>query len=166
LSRPLAAAAILGACLAGSCDPVHDDARSALGGEAPGISPGPLHRAGQPCLTCHDGAATDPPQFSVAGTVFLYGNSLAPAVGATLLLTDASGATASATTNAVGNFYLTPGAFAPRFPLYLSRVALGSAVVSMQSHIGRNGSCAGCHADPAGPDSPGHVYVTVLGATP
>jgi hypothetical protein len=28
----------------------------------------------------------------------------------------------------------------------------------MQSHIGSNGSCAGCHADPPGPDSPGHVY--------
>ena len=58
-----------------SCDPVHDDAVSALGGETPGIPRGPLHRPGQPCLVCHDGASGDPAAFSMAGTVFLDANS-------------------------------------------------------------------------------------------
>ena len=38
--------------------------------EAPGVRRGPLHRPGQPCLLCHDGALGDPQRFTVAGTVF------------------------------------------------------------------------------------------------
>src|SRR5580698_3342306 len=104
----LALAAVLGA---GSCDPVHDDAVAALGGETPGVPRGPLHRTGQPCLLCHDGASGDPPALSMAGTVFAGGNSLAPSPGVTVTLQSADGTTATATTNAAGNFYLTPGDF-------------------------------------------------------
>ena len=53
-----------------ACDPVHGDAISALGPEAPDVRQGPLHRPGQPCLLCHDGALGDPQRFTIAGTVF------------------------------------------------------------------------------------------------
>jgi hypothetical protein len=150
----------------GACDPVHDDAVAALGGETPGVPPGPLHRPGQPCLLCHDGASGDPSAFSMAGTVFAGGNDLVPSVGATVSLVDANGTKATALTNAAGNFFLTPDAFAPRYPVHVTSITQGSASVTMHSHIGGNGSCAGCHADPAGPDSPGHVYFTTLGISP
>ena len=165
MKRALLSVAIL-AVSAGSCDPVHDDAVSALGGETPGVARGPLHRPGQPCLVCHDGASGDPPAFSLAGTVFLYANSAAPAVGATVSLLDAASKTATATTNAAGNFYLDPGTFSPKFPVHVTGVAMGGVSVTMHSHIGGNGSCAHCHADPAGPDSPGHVYFQIVGTSP
>ena len=154
------------AALGASCDPVHDDAVSALGGETPGVPPGPLHRAGQPCLLCHDGAAGDPPAFSMAGTIFEDANALAPLVGGVVTLQGKDGSTMTATTNAAGNFYLTPREYLPDYPVHVTSVASGSVSVTMHSHIGRNGSCAGCHFDPAGQGSPGHVYFQVVGTSP
>jgi hypothetical protein len=155
--------ALVAACAAGSCDPVHDGAVSALGGEAPGVPRGPLHRPGQPCLLCHDGALTDPVAFSMAGTVFAEGNGLAPSVGASVTLQSADGTTVTVTTNQAGNFFLTPAAFTPKYPVHVMAVTQGTVSITMHSHIGGNGSCAGCHVDPAGPDSPGHVYFDVAG---
>ena len=40
-------------------------------------------------------------------------------------------------------------------------VVSGGVTVQMQSHVGWAGACATCHVDPAGPDSPGHVYFTI-----
>jgi hypothetical protein len=160
---------LFAAVAVGSCDPVHDDAVTALGGETPGVPPGPLHRPGQPCLVCHDGAS-GPPAFSMAVTVFLYANSTAQAaIGATVTLEDKDGTTTTATTNDVGNFFLTPAAYSPVYPVHVKSLAQGGVSVAMHSHIGGNGSCAGCHVDPEAPDSPGHVYLHVFapdGATP
>lgn len=94
----------------------------------------------------------------MAGTVFAGGNTLAPQVGATVTLQSADGSVVTATTNAAGNFYLRPEDYAPQYPVHVVSISQGSASVTMHSHIGGNGSCAGCHADPPGPDSPGHVY--------
>jgi len=145
-----------------SCNPVQDDAIAALGGEAPGVRRGPLHRPGQPCLLCHDGALGDPPEFTVAGTIFALPSSQLPAVNVTVSMLDARGATYEATTNAAGNFYVTPDQWTPVFPI--TQVALknaGGLPIYMQSEVGRSGSCAACHVDPAGPDSPGHVCVSL-----
>src|ERR1700683_3328645 len=57
-------AMLVGALMVG-CNPVLDDAIADLGPEKPGVHPGPLHRPGQPCLLCHDGALGDPQAFSV-----------------------------------------------------------------------------------------------------
>ncbi len=173
MKRSLSVVGIWGACagsfVAGSCDPVHDNAVSALGGETPGVPPGPLHRPGQPCLLCHDGASGDPSAFSMAGTVFLEGNALTPAPAVTVTLVAADGTTTTATTNAAGNFYLAPGDYAPKYPVHVTSLTApgyAGAPVLMHSHIGGNGSCAGCHVDPAAPDSPGHVYLQVGGTSP
>jgi hypothetical protein len=164
--KPIASLALV-ALVAGACDPVHDSAKAALGGETPGVPKGPLHRPGQPCIVCHDGEPGDPRAFSMAGTVFLNANSLTPAaVGATVTLQNADGSTVSTVTNAAGNFYFTPDAYAPQYPVHVTSIALDGTSIKMSSHIGGNGSCAWCHADPAGPDSPGHIYFHVTGPTP
>ena len=51
-------------------DPTHDRAVEVLGGEAPGVPEGPLHRPGQPCVTCHGDSGPASGEFSLAGTVY------------------------------------------------------------------------------------------------
>jgi hypothetical protein len=155
--RPLVVALTL-SLVAAACDPVQDGAIAALGGEAAGVRRGPLHRPGQPCLLCHDGALGDPPAFSVAGTVFDRPADTQGVSDATVSLTDANGSTYDAITNAAGNFYLTPAQWTPTFPVTVAVTASGLRVV-MHTDIGRDGSCASCHVDPAGPNSPGHVSI-------
>ncbi len=160
-------AACLAATLASlSCDPVHDSAVDALGAEAPGVSKGPKHRPGQPCITCHDGSLGSPQHFSVAGTIFLNQEDLTPANGATVTLISADNNTAQAVTNSAGNFYVTPQQFTPAYPMKVTVDYTGRVRAKMTSHVGRDGSCADCHTDPAGPTSAGHVFVPVDGVTP
>jgi hypothetical protein len=161
----LLCAAIAGALVA-SCNPVHDDAVDALGGETPGVPRGPLHRPGQPCLTCHDGAIGDPPAFSVAGTIFQTQGTLAPAENAMVKLTDANGREFLKATNAAGNFYIQPHEFTPTYPMHVEVSYASFPVVKMSSGIGRDGSCADCHSDPASASSSGHIYIPVDGVTP
>jgi hypothetical protein len=141
-----------------ACDPVLDDAVSELGGEVGNVHPGPLHRPGQPCLLCHDGELGDPPEFSIAGTVFLQPTGTKAVNRATVELHGADDSTLRLVTNAAGNFYVSANQFKPVFPLEV-KVDYQNEVTTMHSVIGRDGSCAGCHSDPAGSDSPGHVYV-------
>lgn len=143
------------------CDPVQDSAINALGGEAPGVRRGPLHRPGQPCLLCHDGALGDPPAFSVAGTIFDRPSDAQPVNGATVSLLDANGSSFDALTNAAGNFYVTPDQWTPTFPLTVAVTTGAGLKVTMHTDVGRDGACATCHFDPAGPASPGHVCITL-----
>jgi hypothetical protein len=151
----LALVAIL-ASAGSACDPVRNDQIAALGGEVGGVGPGPSHRPGQPCLLCHDGKLGNPLEFAVAGTVFRLASTREPVSGATVTLKGADGSTYDATTNEAGNFYVEPSQWTPLYPLHVSITAEGHTV-EMKTHIGRDGSCAGCHFDPAGPGSYGHV---------
>jgi hypothetical protein len=160
MRRALACLVLLGV----ACDPVVDDAVAALGGNAPGVRNGPLHRPGQPCLLCHDGAIGDPSAFSVAGTVFQVPSSLAPAVDATVTLTDAVGTIRNEVTNAAGNFYIQANDWTPAFPLLVYVTPTSGKPVYMLSQVDgssqvEGGACATCHSDPAGRDSPGHVSI-------
>jgi hypothetical protein len=146
-----------------ACDPVQDEAVNTLPGEVAGTPPGPLHRRGQPCLLCHDGALGNPVQFSVAGTVFTTPDDKAPAIGAHVEITAADQAKKTFTTNASGNFYVEARQWSPHFPLQVS-VTFQSQTLDMNSTIGREGACAGCHFDPYGPNSPGHVYAVSVDA--
>ena len=165
----------LGAALlaAAGCDPVHDDAIAALGPEASNVRQGPLHRPGQPCLLCHDGAIGDPQRFSIAGTVYETPGAQVAVNGATVSLVDAHGTTVGLATNAAGNFYATPAQYDPAFPIQVTVQGAGGQQVHMQTLIEGNGtvepngSCASCHFDPAGPRSSGHVCLTLDdGGTP
>lgn len=165
----LSAVLLLGA----ACDPVHDDAVAALGPEAPGVRRGPLHRPGQPCLLCHDGVTGDPQRFTVAGTVFETPGELVAAANASVALVDAKGSGTQLTTNAAGNFYATPSQYDPTFPIQVTVQGPGGQTVHMQTLIAGNGtvepngSCASCHFDPVGSNSPGHVCLALDdGGTP
>jgi hypothetical protein len=138
-------------------DETHDAQVAALGGEAPGVSPGPDHRPGQPCVLCHGTAGPASTVFSVAGTIYAVQGQRAPAVGAKVNMEDVNGHTYTFTTNAAGNFYGTPGQWSPTYPLAVN-VAQGQDTQMMISHVGRNGSCASCHTDPPSVTSPGAVY--------
>jgi hypothetical protein len=157
----------------GACDPVHDDAVAALGPEAAGVRRGPLHRPGQPCILCHDGEIGDPQRFTVAGTVYETPSHLVAAAGISVVLIDANASQTELQVNAAGNFYATPGQYDPTFPVQVFLRVAGGQSVRMQTLIEGNGtvlpngSCASCHFDPAGPNSPGHVCVKLdNGGTP
>lgn len=141
-----------------SCgDPVHEQRVASLGEEAPGVPPGPLHRPGQPCGACHGDEGAAEPLFSVSGTVYVSPGGDAPLPGVRVRLVDARGVSHVTETNCAGNFFLTPSELAPQYPLWVA-LERGDEVVEMRSAISRETSCAGCHARPASPRSPGPVY--------
>jgi hypothetical protein len=146
-----------------SCgDPARDDAIGALGPEPGGVSPGPLHRPGQPCTLCHGGKGPGNMVFSLAGTVYRYPESKEPLANAIVRFVDAHGAKAFTGTNCAGNFYLQSTDYDPTFPVWTS-VEFGGIPLEMSTPIYRDGSCASCHADPAGEESTGHIYFAPAG---
>ncbi|MBX3229572.1 MAG: hypothetical protein KIT84_04495 [Labilithrix sp.] len=150
----------LSVLLAGACyDPVHADEVAALGPETPGIPEGPTHRAGQRCTTCHGGRGPSDTEYSLAGTVSRTRGKPEPLVDGTVSFTDAAGKTISATTNSVGNFWITKDSFDPVFPV---RVTLqGEGIFRrMTTSIGRDGGCATCHrAEGSDPQHTGPIFL-------
>jgi hypothetical protein len=142
----------------GCDDPVRARAIAALGPEAPGVRPGPLHRPGQPCLLCHDPSGDRDPAFSVAGTVYRESDERQPLNVVTVHLVDADGRAFSAPTNCAGNFFVSPDEYTPRYPLWTTLQA-EDQTIDMESPIYRDGSCASCHTDPKSPTSAGHVFL-------
>lgn len=149
----LAAAAIAAAC---NTDPVHTNAVNALGPEIAGVPKGEFHRAGQACVTCHGDEGPAKEQFTIAGTVFFGPANTGSPVGVgnvTVTLQDDSGSVYATTTNCVGNFFVQPNDWPghPEFPVLVTVSGTPETtylVTSMQSHIGRAGSCAECHQYP------------------
>jgi hypothetical protein len=150
----LATPAALVACV----DATHDEKVQALGGEAPGVSPGPDHRPGQPCLVCHGSEGPAQSSFSVAGTVYAVDKQSAPAVGGQVQIEDINGVVFLSPTNAAGNFYVLTSQWQPAFPIQM-QVSLGPLSTQMLTYVGREGSCAACHQSSLSPASPGPVYV-------
>ncbi len=147
-----------------SCaDPVLSDAVDAQGAETSGVSKGEFHRAGQPCVTCHQegGPASNFP-FTVAGTVFAQPKRQVGVEGVEVRMTDAEQRTHIAKTNCVGNFMVTPDQWSPKFPI-LVEVAKKNIRRSMRSAIGHDSSCAGCHSSQLSVADPlaevGHIYL-------
>jgi hypothetical protein len=155
-----AASALTGGCN----DATHDMQVQALGPEDPNVPQGPLHRPGQPCLVCHGGIGPASTQLSIGGTVYVSNTSAMPAVGATIQVEDVNGSVGAAQSNSAGNFFIQSSEWQPTFPI-LPQVTLGGVTNPMTTHAGREGSCAACHADPAGPTSAGHVYVNFIQGT-
>lgn len=148
--------ALLAMALLGCEDPTRALAVTALGPELEGVTLGPLHRPGQPCLTCHDGATAR--AFSVAGTVYHALDTESPSPGALVRLADEGGGRFVAAANCAGNFFVSPEDFTPVYPLWVS-LSTRTQDIAMDSPINGDGSCAGCHAVTPGPRSPGRVYV-------
>jgi hypothetical protein len=158
--RYLVLAVFVSAGLSCSFDPVHDEAIGDLGPEAPGVPRGPLHRAGQPCLVCHDGG-TAQPAMSAAGTVYRVRGDSTPLSGASVALTDANGSTFTAATNEVGTFFVTQATWQPTFPLTVA-VSFEGVTATMTTIVGRDGSCAACHVDPPSRISAGLVFLVPI----
>jgi hypothetical protein len=131
--------------LAAACwNPVHADAVDALGPEDPNVPIGPLHRAGQPCTTCHAGSGPGEPDFVVAGTIYRKKRGSEPLVGALVTISSTDGTSVKRTTNEVGNFYVETSEWSPKFPLTVA-LAFGDVRKEMKTKIGRDGGCGGCH---------------------
>lgn len=140
----------------GCVDPLQEEAVASLGGETPGIPEGPLHRAGQDCLVCHDG--TRATELSIAGTIYRLAETEEPVAGALVHFMDLNGATHLAATNCAGNFFVRPGDFTPAYPMWVKIERSGYEQI-MESPVNGDGSCAGCHASAARPSSAGRVYL-------
>jgi hypothetical protein len=156
---------VLSTCFVGllllSCsDPVHDNAVQSLGPEDPLVGPGPDHRPGQPCLACHGGAGPAIARFVVGGTVYATQGGRQPADRALVQIEDVDGHIVIATTNSAGNFYVSVGESELRYPTQVAvSSSKGDQTSQMFSLSNRDGSCADCHLSPAGPTSPGPVFV-------
>jgi hypothetical protein len=126
-------------------DPVHEDAVAALGGEQNGVHPGPTHRPGQPCLTCHGGHGPGSPEFAIAGTIFATRGSTEPLPGAIVVLTDSAKVTRQVRANQVGNFYIRRDEWDPTFPIFVELQYPGLPQEPMNTPVNGNGGCASCH---------------------
>jgi hypothetical protein len=144
---------------AACADPIRDEKIAALGGEAPGVRHGPLHRPGQPCLLCHEpSGGGNQPALSVAGTIYAVADKATPVNNVEVRLVDADGRRFTALSNCAGNFYVQQSEWAPRYPLWTTVAAEGQTI-DMESAVYRDGSCASCHTDPKNPTSAGHVFL-------
>jgi hypothetical protein len=141
-------------------DETHEEEVAALGPEQSGVPPGPTHRPGQPCLACHGGSGPAKTQFSLGGTVYETQGQTMPSVGSTVLIEDIEGNLwTTSPTNSAGNFFVLLSDFAPHYPAQPTVIPEnGANSISMATHIARDGSCADCHSNPAGPTSAGPVY--------
>jgi hypothetical protein len=138
-------------------DPVHDDAVAKLGGELAGVPPGPLHRPGQPCELCHSSRGGES-EFSLAGTVYVDALSQTPIEDVNVRIVDSQNRRFVARTNCAGNFFIKAEDFEPDFPIWLG-LDRGAIFRDMDTAVYRERSCAGCHADPKGLASAGHVFL-------
>jgi hypothetical protein len=163
------------ACAGCVAPSLEEEAADELGPEPGNVEPGPEHRPNQPCLRCHSEDADDrgDEEFAVAGTAYRFRADTIGTRGLVVEITDADGVVYSAQTNDAGNFFLVveddvdapeqrqdgelrvPSA--PRYPLRVV-VRDGGFFKEMEGPIWREGSCAECHTEPAGPTSNGRVY--------
>jgi hypothetical protein len=149
--RLLAAAAPLLLAAASGCryDPVPQALINSLGPEHG--TPNELHRPGQPCLACHSPYQGATPLFAIAGTVFTTDKASGQLVGLGQVLVqaiDSNGEVRKKCTNSAGNFFVAQSDWMDiEFPLR-AEAGLSAGGLSMQSLIGRDGSCATCHKLP------------------
>jgi hypothetical protein len=130
-------------------------------------SPGPLHRPGQPCLVCHTSYEGADPPLALGGTLYkldpMAPGGLAVAPSVLVTITDSTGDQRPACTNAAGNFFIRK----EDWPELTYPLKVRTGTKTMNSIIGRDGSCASCHKLPnadrpgtgAGRDSAGVVLV-------
>lgn len=158
-----AGAAVMALALAACGDPTRDALIAQLGDEDPGVPEGPLHRPGQPCGVCHDGAAAR--AIAIGGTVFWTVDSDAPAPGVEVRLVDEGGAEQLAITNCAGNFFVLPEELDVDMPFWVE-VGAGDAAIPMDSPVNGDGSCASCHGLEPDPASAGRVYLFEIPPSP
>jgi len=138
------------AAFATSCtDPVKDRAIERLGPEQGGVSPGPEHRPGQPCVLCHsEGGPASSHRFAIAGTVYDTSAGANGADNVKVFFIDAASADRQTVTNAAGNFYIREEEWPDLTFPFKTGVLRGTTGVKMQTTVNREGSCNFCHQPP------------------
>jgi hypothetical protein len=109
---------------------------------------------GVACINCHD-KSEEAPGLSIAGT--LYPTAHEPddcngTSGATIVITDAKGATHSIQVNSAGNFYLESSIPMP----YTAKVVAGDKTRAMTSPQ-KSGDCNSCHSEQGANEAPGRI---------
>jgi hypothetical protein len=137
---------LIAAAASGTCryDPVPEDIIDRLPDEEG--EPAATHRPGEPCVACHSTYEGADPPLAIGGTIFTVdaNGDLSGAPGVLVEVSDSEGDSRKACTNQSGNFFVEDDKWPdPVFPL---TVQAGSR--TMQSIIGRDGSCATCHTLP------------------
>lgn len=156
----LLAAAVAGACV----DPQVDREVSATGNEVANVPVGPLHRPGRECVVCHHdgGEASDHP-FTLAGTIFAGTLRKVGVKDVEVLLTDADGSKFIAKTNCVGNFFVRPADWQPKYPILVD-IQKNGIRRAMRGPIGREEDCAACHKLQVKDPFSESDYVSLFGA--
>jgi hypothetical protein len=118
---------------------------SGMGGNGPGMRPGDL------CSNCHS--------FSIAGTAYKTehekaGCAGASVTGATVVITDATGAVTTLPVGSAGNFYSTAGITAP-FRVKILYQGRERDMLSPQAF----GSCNFCHTPNGANAAPGRIML-------
>lgn len=141
-------------------DPVRDDLVGNLGPDDQ-FPESEFHRPGQPCLACHDKPGGASPELILGGTIFADPDGQVPVEGAFVRVIDSKGNRPRCfVTNCNGNFMVRPDEWDDMtYPLLVSVEKQGAPPRTMNSHIGREGSCAGCHKNYKGFDSPGFIRI-------
>jgi hypothetical protein len=103
------------------------------------VLPNGNHNAGQDCLTCHTGTGAAP-KWTLAGTLYDSGNGQNAVSGATIVVTDASGASFKLVTASNGNFYTGR---AIQFPVHI-KASKCPDEQTMQAGQ-QVGDCNSCH---------------------
>jgi len=138
-------AAALLAALSCNNDDVIEDQVALQGNEVERVPVGEFHRAGRRCVVCHhEGGESSEHPFVVAGTIFAQQKRDVGVGGAEVLLTDSDGSKFIAKTNCVGNFFVKPADWAPKYPIIVD-IQKSGVRRSMRSAIGREGDCGSCH---------------------
>ena len=98
------------------------------------------HNAGAACLSCHTGTGAAP-KWTIAGTIYTSSTGAAPLAGATMIITDATGAEIRLISASNGNFYTQQ---AVTFPVRVtaSRCPDQRSMTSQQ----QSGNCNSCHS--------------------
>lgn len=94
----------------------------------------------------------------MGGTIYRSPEQAIAVEGALVELLDSAGRSHATRSNCAGNFYVRADDFQPVYPLWVKVSFAGESQI-METPIYRDGACASCHFDPAGPDSAGHVFV-------
>ena len=150
--RVVAASGVLAiATFATSCtNPVKDHEIARLGPEADGVSPGPEHRPGQPCVLCHSDGGTAKGKFAIAGTVYTTSKADKGVDKVKIFILDGANADRQTTSNAVGNFFIRDEEWPDLTYPFKTGVEVGTTGIKMQSTVNREGSCNFCHKPPGG----------------
>jgi hypothetical protein len=106
----------------------------------PGVGGGE-HNAGQACIACHE--ADGGPRFTLAGTLYDDVAGTAPIAGATIIVTDANGATTDLVTQQNGNFWTNEPLV---FPVHVAASACPDTVPMIGAITTGDCSAGGCHA--------------------